>query len=329
MLPTVSGYLEPILVLAIPFLLLGTIIFVSTRLAGRFEARRPTTRGPFGPFLLWFLAVSGVLFLVMLAVMASQPGVGFGGASKVLVVVLVFVAVALLYLLGMNRFQETIRDRREGGHPERLRSLADRLGLVSDPRALQEVSESSLPLLSRGRKQRIENPMRVAKDPSTVLFEFTNDEVGDFTLSPSELAAIERHEPSSWNRVSCALTKVPADFPNMTIAPRHAALVGKASSDPPLEVHFESDAFNRLFLVLSDDPRATSAVIDARMIQWLMNRSGEWLFEVGGDSILVAMPRHDRRRIRSLLSVSREFRARIPDVAFSLYPPSHREGSNT
>jgi hypothetical protein len=42
------------------------------------------------------------------------------------------------------------------------------------------------------------------------------------------------------------------------------------------EVTLESETFNRSFTVRSADPRFASALLDARMMAWLLDRSGEW-----------------------------------------------------
>jgi hypothetical protein len=124
-------------------------------------------------------------------------------------------------------------------------------------------------------------------------------------------------------RYSCAITPLPASWPDLLFAPE--TLTSRALEHLTLgEVNLESEAFNRAFTVRSTDPRFANALFDAAMMQWLMDRSGGSEFEIAGGMLLCSCPRRQPWELLPLLETVVGFVNQVPDVVSSLFP-SHKE----
>ena len=92
---------------------------------------------------------------------------------------------------------------------------------------------------------------------------------------------------------------------------RHAAGLGGQE--------FELENFNRLFEVRTDDRRLASAVVDQRMMGWLLESDPVLGFQVQDDWLLAWMPRLPAQELERVLTMVEGFHERIPRAVWSLY----------
>jgi hypothetical protein len=120
-------------------------------------------------------------------------------------------------------------------------------------------------------------------------------------------------------RLSCVLVAIPGGWPAMVIRPEsrvtrladHLALPG---------IEFEWEEFNLAYDVRCEDRRFASAVVDARMMQWLLTLGHGWGFEVHGRWILGYRDQVQPWELAGVLATLVAFIGRIPNAARSLYP---------
>jgi hypothetical protein len=123
----------------------------------------------------------------------------------------------------------------------------------------------------------------------------------------------------TYYRFDCVLVPVEADCVRLQIGPEtFASKVADALSFH--DQQFESEAFNDAFKVACDDPRFATALIDARMMEWLLAHGTEYTFEAVGNRVLVAGRKIDPVAIPVLLGVGRGFVQHVPKVVSSMYP---------
>ncbi|HEX6131244.1 MAG TPA: hypothetical protein VF044_05905 [Actinomycetota bacterium] len=127
------------------------------------------------------------------------------------------------------------------------------------------------------------------------------------------------HTSRSYRRFSCAMTPIDAACSPVSVSPENV-LTRLADVLTFRDIEFESEAFNRAWNVRSDDAAFAHALLDARMIEWLLAEGSSCAFEVVGDRVLVSSARLDPAAIPSLLATAKAFRERIPRVVFDLYP---------
>ncbi len=120
-------------------------------------------------------------------------------------------------------------------------------------------------------------------------------------------------------RFSCAAAAIPGGWPSLDIRPETLRTAVADRLAMP-DVRFESDAFNRAFEVRCEEPRFASAVIDARMIEWLLGMAPTPGFEVQGRWILAYRSQVQPWELEELLGLLEAFVERIPGAARSLYP---------
>ena len=117
----------------------------------------------------------------------------------------------------------------------------------------------------------------------------------------------------------CAIVPIEADSPRLLIEHENmlTSLAGALSFH---DQQFESEAFNQEYRVHCDVPKFASDVLDARMMEWLLENGSGCFFEVVGDRVLVAGPRIKPAEMVWLLGVARGFALHVPKVVSSLYP---------
>lgn len=80
------------------------------------------------------------------------------------------------------------------------------------------------------------------------------------------------------------------------------------------DIQFEHDAFNRGFHVQCPNKAFATALLDARMIDWLTKLGDTWCFEVHGRMLLVYAVAMPANRFPDLVKAALGFRQRIPRV---------------
>jgi hypothetical protein len=122
-------------------------------------------------------------------------------------------------------------------------------------------------------------------------------------------------------RFSCLMISMGTSWPSLLIEPETSAarLVGRVTLS---EIEFESEAFNRAFTVRGDDPRFASALVDGRMMRWLLELpKGRWGFQIAGDTLLChRSPAVLPWELLGVLQTGSAFIDRTPSVIRSLYP---------
>lgn len=120
-------------------------------------------------------------------------------------------------------------------------------------------------------------------------------------------------------RFSCAMVPVPSTWPTFLLRPERA--LSRAARDVGLrDIETESEAFNRAFEVRCADRRFALALLEPRMMEWLLDLGPRSGFEIWGGRLLCFAPQVKPWEIESVLRTALAFRERIPRVVSSLYP---------
>ena len=120
-------------------------------------------------------------------------------------------------------------------------------------------------------------------------------------------------------RFSCVLAAIPGGWPTLVIRPE--SLATRLADHLGLPDHdFESEQFNLAYEVRCLDRRFASAVIDARMMEWLLTLGNGWGFEICERWILGYRDQVQPWEIDGVLATLAAFVERIPSAVRSLYP---------
>jgi hypothetical protein len=123
----------------------------------------------------------------------------------------------------------------------------------------------------------------------------------------------------SYRRFSCALVEVPAAFPHLVVA-REGILSRLADHLGFEDIEFESPEFNRRYNVKAADRKFAYELLDARMLEWLVEFDQGLSFEILGNRVLAYGPKADPAALLPLIGTASMFRDHIPKVAWNLYP---------
>ena len=85
------------------------------------------------------------------------------------------------------------------------------------------------------------------------------------------------------------------------------------------DLAFEWEDFNRAFEVRCEDRAFAFALLDARMMEWMMGTGDRYSFEVKGDKVLVSCRLLAPARMSALLDVATGFCERVPLMLRSRY----------
>jgi hypothetical protein len=202
--------------------------------------------------------------------------------------------------VGFLVYLVAIRKRARG---DMLRSEARRLRLRYAARDPFGMLDEPFALFRPGRLAELDN----------VLWGPWGDlEVRVFDYAYSESENVER-------RFSCALAAIPGGWPTLVIRPE-SSLTRLGDVLALSGVEFELEEFNRRFDVRCDDRRFASAVVDQRMMEWLLALGHGWGFEIGGRWILGVRDQVQPWELEGVLETLDEMVRRIPRAARSLYP---------
>jgi hypothetical protein len=124
---------------------------------------------------------------------------------------------------------------------------------------------------------------------------------------------------NNWRHLSCAVAAIPGGWPALVIQPE--TLVTTVADHLALpDIEFELEQFNRMFEVRCEDRKFAGALVDARMIEWLMGRSPLPGFEINGRWILAYRNQVQPWELDAVLGLLESFVERIPRVVRSVYP---------
>lgn len=117
---------------------------------------------------------------------------------------------------------------------------------------------------------------------------------------------------------TCAATPVPVAWPNISILPEgFASRVATSMGDR--DIDFELEGFNRAFEVRSADARFAHALVDARMMAWLLELPSDTGFEILDGSLMCRTPRRLDRDVTWALETMATFLDRVPPVVDPLF----------
>jgi hypothetical protein len=122
----------------------------------------------------------------------------------------------------------------------------------------------------------------------------------------------DSYEPTHWSL--CLATTTTLAAPQLFIAPRHYSVDERAIYD---EVMFESDDFDRVWEVRTDDRLLASTIVDQRLMAWLLAREPNMSFELGGAWAMSVSHGSDETDGRELIDALDGFLEHLPRVAFS------------
>ena len=117
---------------------------------------------------------------------------------------------------------------------------------------------------------------------------------------------------------TCATAPIPLDWPGLAVFPER---LGSRLADAVgmRDVELELEKFNRAFQVRTEDRRFASAMLDPRMMEWLLGLPTGSGCEIAGGSLLFHLPRRLDRDLEGVLEAMATFLDRVPPVIRSLY----------
>jgi len=129
------------------------------------------------------------------------------------------------------------------------------------------------------------------------------------------------HSRRSYEYFSCAVVPAPVFCPHTTLGPESfMSRIGRALGFH--DIDFESEDFNRNMKVKSAEPKFANYLVDARMMQWLLENKG-WEFELSGQSLLAYCKKVKPPEIVNVIAAVEGFHQHIPKVIEDTY----KEGS--
>jgi hypothetical protein len=124
---------------------------------------------------------------------------------------------------------------------------------------------------------------------------------------------VDEYEATIWR--TCVAARLDISAPLLRIQPYDHL---PAAYDLE-EVRFEAEAFDRRWRTFTDDRRFASALIDQRMMAWLMT-IGPCELEVGGAWVMAETRADGEASLALLLDAVDGFARHVPRAAISLYP---------
>jgi len=223
-------------------------------------------------------------------------------AGPALIVILVVAVVALIAYASYAAKQK----RRQA-----FMQLASKLGLRYDEDDPFDTVDLPFDLMERGDRRGVENVLSGEVAGLRVrLFDYY------YVVYSTDG---QGHRTSSTYRFSCAVGEVDAECPHLAV--EHEGVLSSLARHLGFhDIEFESEEFNKAFKVHCDDKRFAYAMLDARMMQWLIDEGGVARYEVAGPLALCYTDRVSPEEYENLLEVLRRFKDHVPTVVASLYP---------
>jgi hypothetical protein len=130
----------------------------------------------------------------------------------------------------------------------------------------------------------------------------------------------------SYKHFSVVIAEMTCFVPSLAIE-RETVL--RRLSDPMgfEDIEFESEAFNRAFQVQAKDRAFAFKLVDARMMQWLMDATDGFGFEVFGPNLLVYSWHREPEDLLPLFEIALAFRDHIPRLIWKEYGTAPRDRS--
>jgi hypothetical protein len=119
-------------------------------------------------------------------------------------------------------------------------------------------------------------------------------------------------------RYSCAMVRIPNGWPSLLVRRKGRFDVARSVAGLGGQ-ELELEDFNRVFEVRSDDGRLASAIVDQRMMSWLLESDPVLGFQLQHGWLLAWMPRLPPQEIERVLTMVERFHEQIPRAVWSLY----------
>jgi hypothetical protein len=130
----------------------------------------------------------------------------------------------------------------------------------------------------------------------------------------------------SYERFSVVIAEVACFVPSVAVG-RETVLTRLADHVGVKDIEFESEAFNRAFQVQAKDRAFAFKLMDPRMMQWLLDATDGFGFEMFGPNLLAYGWRREPEDLPPLFEIALAFRDHIPRLIWSEYGTVPREGS--
>ena len=123
-----------------------------------------------------------------------------------------------------------------------------------------------------------------------------------------------------YSRFTCGLLEIPAACPALQCS--HENALTRIGEHLGLhDIAFEYDEFNKRFRVKCDDQKFAFSLFDAQMMEWMLGSDSFDRIEVDGQYVLLACKQLQVSEWPNLVTWLDGFRAHVPSVLFSTYPP--------
>ena len=126
------------------------------------------------------------------------------------------------------------------------------------------------------------------------------------------------YEEAEW-RTAAAL-QADLDLPRIVIQPRRDPFRLSAGESGLPVIGTESEAFDRRFRILSVDRAAAVAIVDQRMMAWLLDGPSHLAFETAGSWLVCSEPTGPVAQRDGLIAAVMGLRDQLPRVSASLFP---------
>jgi hypothetical protein len=211
----------------------------------------------------------------------------------------VLAALGISYYLKQRRRQELAR-------------MAHQLGLEFSPQDVLGCLGLPFRLLTRGDGRGTENVMwgtwqgMPVREFDYWYYEESTDSQG--------------HRSRTYHRFSCAVTELEAACSPIAIS-RENLFTRLADAVGLDDLEFELEEFNRAFNVKAEDRRFAVALVDQRMMRFLLGTDPAFAFEACGRWLLCYSKRRRPTELVPLLGTLKGFRDHVPRVVYDLYRP--------
>jgi hypothetical protein len=197
-----------------------------------------------------------------------------------------------------------------------MAAFAKRHGLKYSPGGSSDMRRYDFPLFKKGVERGLENRMWGEWHGLPV-------RGGDYWFYKESLDD-QGHTSRSYTYFSLALADLECTVPFVSIA-RENLLTKVSKRVGSNDIDFESGEFNRQFVVKSEDREFAFKLIDAEMMQYLLDTPGRFVIEVHGSNLLVHCDPLDPTKLASLFDAAKGVRDHIPRVVWTEYgsgPPA-------
>ena len=131
---------------------------------------------------------------------------------------------------------------------------------------------------------------------------------------------VQGNRSREYHRFTCAVLTIPAACPPLRLTHENfLTLLGDHLGHH--DVKLEYDAFNRRFNVNCEDQKFAFTLLDAGMMQWLLDDDKIQHLEIVGPFVLFASPRLKPAFWLNLGTWLDGFHSHIPELVYSAYPP--------